>query len=222
MASVPRDDRADDASRWFVPCLVGWVLLLAAVYATVGVARHETFRSTGFDLGLFDQVVWHLGNGDEPASSLKDLPSIFGDHFSPVLLLFAPLGALEAGPVPLVIAQSVLVAASVGPVALFARPRLGDRGALAVAVAYGLFCGVQSAMAFDFHEVAVAPLLIAGRSCSPTGARGGGRWPACWRCCSSRRTCRSSSWPSGSGSPCSAAGGRRSCAVWPAWPGTPG
>jgi uncharacterized membrane protein len=53
------------------------------------------------------------------------------------------------------------VAASVVAVVLFARPRLGSGGALLLGVAYGLFCGIQSAVVFDVHEVAFAPLLIA-------------------------------------------------------------
>ena len=141
--------------------LAAEVVVLAMAYAAVGLLRHATYRSTGFDLGIFDQAVWQLGHGAGPASSLKGLPSLFGDHFSPILVALAPLGTCSCGPAPLIVAQAVLIAASVVPVVLFARPRLGDNGALLVGVGYGLFCGIQSAIAFDFHEVAFAPLLIA-------------------------------------------------------------
>lgn len=146
---------------WFGRALAALAGVLAVLYAAVGLLRHATYRSTGFDLGIFDQAVWQLGRLDAPASSIKDLPSLFGDHFSPILVALAPLGACDCGPAPLIVAQALLIAASVVPVVLFARPRLGSGGALALGVGYGLFCGIQSAVAFDFHEVAFAPLLIA-------------------------------------------------------------
>lgn len=149
------------AERRFGRLLAAQAAVLALLYAAVGLLRHATFRSTGFDLGIFDQAIWHFGRLEAPGSSLKDLPSLFGDHFSPILALLAPLGACGCGPAPLIVAQALLVAASVVPVVLFARRRAGPGGALLLGVGYGLFCGIQSAVAFDFHEVAFAPLLIA-------------------------------------------------------------
>ena len=148
-------------ASWFGRALAALAGVLALLYAAVGLLRHATYRSTGFDLGIFDQAVWQLGRLDAPASSIKDLPSIFGDHFSPILVALAPLGACDCGPAPLIVVQALLIAASVVPIVLFARPRLGSGGALLLGVGYGLFCGIQSAVAFDFHEVAFAPLLIA-------------------------------------------------------------
>lgn len=140
------------------------VLLAGAAtvaYSVLAVARHETYRSTGFDLGLFDQVVWHLSNLDAPASSLKGLGSIFGDHFSPILVVFAPLYWLWSSPVMLLVAQAILVCAAALPIFAFARGRMGDGAALGIVAGYLLFGGVQAAIWFDFHEVAAAPLLIA-------------------------------------------------------------
>ena len=154
-------DAVSFTPAWFGPLLAALAGVLALLYAAVGLVRHATYRSTGFDLGIFDQAVWQLGRLQAPASSLKDLPSLFGDHFSPILVALAPLGACECGPAPLIVAQALLIAASVVPVVLFARPRLGAGGALLLGVGYGLFCGIQSAVAFDVHEVAFAPLLIA-------------------------------------------------------------
>lgn len=160
-ARAPTGGAVDATPRWFRPALAALTAVLALLYAAVGLLRHATYRSTGFDLGIFDQAVWQLGRLEAPASSLKDLPSLFGDHFSPILVALAPLGACDCGPAPLIVAQALLIAASVVPVVLFARPRLGARGALLLGVGYGLFCGIQSAVAFDFHEVAFAPALIA-------------------------------------------------------------
>ena len=133
--------------------------LATAAYAVLGVARHRTFGSTGFDLGLFDQVLWHAGRLERPASSLKGLDWILGDHLSPALALLVPAGWL--GPEGLIAAQALVVCLAAIPIAAFAQPRVGKRGAIALAGAYLLFGGVQEALAFDVHEVALAPLPIA-------------------------------------------------------------
>ncbi len=133
--------------------------LATAAYAVLGIARHRTYRSTGFDLGLFDQVLWHAGRLERPASTLKGLHWILGDHLSPALALLAPAGWL--GPEGLIAAQALVVCLAAFPIAAFARPRVGEGGALALAGAYLLFGGVQEALAFDVHEVALAPPAIA-------------------------------------------------------------
>lgn len=156
-----RESATPFLERRFRGLLAVQVAVLAVLYAAVGLVRHATYRSTGFDLGIFDQAVWQLGRLEAPASSLKGLPSIFGDHFSPIIVALAPLGACDCGPAPLIVAQALLIAASVWPVVLFARPRLGSGPALLLGTGYGLFAGIQSAIAFDVHEVAFAPLLIA-------------------------------------------------------------
>jgi uncharacterized membrane protein len=43
----------------------------AALYGALSITRHVTYRSTAFDLGLFDQVVWHYSRLEAPASSLR-------------------------------------------------------------------------------------------------------------------------------------------------------
>ena len=120
-----------------------------------------TLAAARTDLGIFDQVVWHLSRFEAPASSVRGFSNFLGDHFFPVLVLFAPLYWLAPRPETLIVAQAVLFAASIVPVYLFTRDRLERGPALAMAVAYGLFWGLQRAAAFDVHETAFAPLAIA-------------------------------------------------------------
>jgi uncharacterized membrane protein len=54
-----------------------------------------------------------------------------------------------------------LFALSIVPVFLFIRSRVTGGLAIALAVAYGAFWGLQRAAAFDVHEEAFAPLVIA-------------------------------------------------------------
>ncbi len=139
------------------------VLLAAAAVGVVdsvaAVLRHVHLQS-GFDLAIFDQAVWHYSRFEAPFSSIKG-ENLLGDHFHPLVALLAPLYWAWSDPRMLLIAQGVLVGASIIPVFVFARRRMGAVAAYLAAAAYGMFWGLQVGVLFDFHEVAFAPLLIA-------------------------------------------------------------
>ena len=61
----------------------------------------------------------------------------------------------------LIIAQALLFAMAIIPIWLFTKRRLGRAPAYFLSLAYAIFWGVQSAVAFDFHEIAFAVPLIA-------------------------------------------------------------
>ena len=145
-----------------MPVAIGVTAALFGVgYALYGLFRHWHFGSSAFDLGIFDQAVWHLSRLELPASTIKGVSNLFGDHFHPVIALFAPLYWIASGPETLIAAQAALLAASIIPVFLYLRDRLPLGAAYTLAVAYALFWGIQRAMAFDVHEMAFAPLAIA-------------------------------------------------------------
>lgn len=143
------------------PLLVLLTLLAAVAYSTYSILRHVHYASAGNDLGIFDQAIWHYSRFEAPASSVRGVSNLLGDHFHPILVVLAPLYWLWSDPRTLLIAQGILVAASIVPVFLFARPRLGTRGAHLFAGAYALYWALHAGVAFDFHEVAFAPLLVA-------------------------------------------------------------
>jgi uncharacterized membrane protein len=148
----------EDNSRRAVAALVTG---FALAYALFGLLRHWHFGSSAYDLGIFDQAVWHLSRLEAPASTISGFSNILGDHFYPMIALFAPLYWIAPAPEILIVAQAILLALSIVPVFVFLRDRLPAGPALMLSAAYALFWGVQSAMAFDVHEMAFAPLVIA-------------------------------------------------------------
>src|SRR6266571_4239831 len=68
--------------------------------------RHATYRSTSYDLGVFDQALWLLAHGKSPFVTLIGT-NIFFDHFSPVLVAFVPLYWIAATPFWLILVQSL-------------------------------------------------------------------------------------------------------------------
>ncbi|GAA2480457.1 DUF2079 domain-containing protein [Streptomyces gobitricini] len=140
----------------------GWAAGLFALYATVAVRRHLLLRTTGYDLGIFEQAVRAYAELRAPVVPLRgDGFNLLGDHFHPLLAALAPLYRLWPSPLCLLVAQSALLAVAVVPLARWAARALGRRPAHVIAAAYGLSWGIASAAAFDFHEVALAVPLLA-------------------------------------------------------------
>ena len=143
------------------PLLFAMVPLAALGYALYSVWEHNHFL-TDFDLAIFDQAVWNYSQFQTPTITTIDPPvNMLGDHFSPLLILISPLYWIWSDPRMLLIAQGVLVAASIVPVFLYSRPRLGRVGAYLLCVGYTVFWGVGAAIGFQFHELAFTPLLVA-------------------------------------------------------------
>ena len=151
--------------------------MFAAGYAAAAILKHRHLDSS-YDLAIFDQAVWHMSRFEGPASSVRGMTSLFGDHFHPVIALFAPLLWLTSSAETLLVAQAVLLAASIVPVYLFARSRLASGPALAIAIAYGLFWGMQQTATFDVHEAAFAPLAVALLLLAVDRKRWGWAWAA--------------------------------------------
>lgn len=142
------------------PLVFALAAVAALAYGGFAVLQHMHFRS-GFDLAIFDQAVWHYSNLDAPASSIKGIPNLLGDHFSPIIALLAPLYWIWSDPRALLVVQGALIAASIVPVFLFASRRVGRVPAYLIAGCYSIFWGIQTGAIFEFHEVAFAPLAIA-------------------------------------------------------------
>jgi uncharacterized membrane protein len=137
-------------------------VLYVAVMAFVVVTRHLTFKTHALDLGYYVQVVWQMAHGRAPFVTLPPMHS-WGDHLSPVLYLLAPLGWLHAGAIPLVIAQTVILATGGLFLYAYARGRLRAPGAAAAfAVLYLVNPSLHGMNVRDVHPAVFAvPLLIA-------------------------------------------------------------
>jgi uncharacterized membrane protein len=119
---------------------------------------------TAFDAGIFDNVLWRLGNGYNDVSDLTGSHHL-SDHMSLLMLLAVPVYALfpTLGLPLLIVAQ----AASVALVALAAwlladHVGLDDRSRQAVLLVTTVGAGAYNAATIDIHEVglAVGPLAM--------------------------------------------------------------
>jgi uncharacterized membrane protein len=155
-----------DSRRPFIAQRICWVLLWAAiaayavVFIVVALTHYARFASYGFDLGIFDQATWLLSRGINPYLTTRGLHA-FGDHFSLILVLLAPLFWVWDDVRMLLIFQTCTLALGALPLYLLARKRLGSGWwALLLAVAYLLYPPLQWLNMFDFHPEALATPMI--------------------------------------------------------------
>ena len=77
--------------------VVALAVLFTILYSLYGLFRHWHFGSSAYDLGIFDQVVWRLSRFETPGSSIRGFTHFLGDHFFPIVALFAPLYWIAPG-----------------------------------------------------------------------------------------------------------------------------
>ena len=166
---------AERANRHRAQWAAVWVLvaLTAAGYSVFALARYYTFQTGSYDLVIFDQAVRSYAHFRPGISIIKGLHngfgphfSVLGDHWSPMLVVLAPLYWVFNGPQTLLVAQAVLFALAIPPLWMYTRRAFGGGQAAVVAaylvsVVYLLSWPVASAVYFNFHEVAFAPVLTA-------------------------------------------------------------
>jgi uncharacterized membrane protein len=140
------------------------VLIVTFIYSSLSILRHQHFNSSAFDLGIFDQAIWQYSEFQAPYSSVRSnrlTENLLGDHFHPVLVLLAPLYWFTDRVEALLITQALLFAVAIVPIFLFTEKRLGQFAGYLFAISYSIFWGVQKAIEFDFHEIALAVPLVA-------------------------------------------------------------
>lgn len=165
------DERLRRWPRWLLPTLV--TVPVAALYLVHLWAKHASFDTWATDDGLFAQAMWHLSRGQVPASSLLGLPSLWDEHFTPILVLLAPLYRLWPDVFTLLAVQVLAVAAGGYAVWGLGMRWLDSPVAAGAAVfAYLASVPMQYALHFSFHPVTLAiPLLLGAAWCE-----GRARW----------------------------------------------
>lgn len=159
-AEPPQPDGPRPAGPRALPYLLAGVAFV--LYELLSVGRHLTGRTSGFDLGIFEQVVRNYAHLNIPVSELKGPGvNILGDHFSPILATLGPVYLLFPSPITLLTVQAAAFALSVVPVTRLAISTCGTRLGGVFGAAYALSWGIQSAVAFDFHETCLAVVFVA-------------------------------------------------------------
>ena len=131
-------------------------------YCVISLFRLLQLHPTSWDLGIFTEYVKQYADLRAPIVDIRAPGfNLLGDHFQPAVATLAPFFRVFPSPATLLVAQALLVAASVFAVSQAARERLGVGPGRVIAVAYGFSWGLQQLIDFDFHEIALAIPLLA-------------------------------------------------------------
>ncbi len=150
--------------RTLVPerLLIVIIGLYASYFSALLVMRHERFATYDYDLGIFDQAVWQLSQG-ESFMSLRGL-DFWGHHVEPAMALFVPFYWMGAGASTLNVAMVVSLALGANPVFRLAKRLTSNEWfSLVLASAYLVHYSSQWILQETFHPevMAVAPMLAA-------------------------------------------------------------
>jgi uncharacterized membrane protein len=142
--------------------LIITLLLFGILFALIAIVNHYCFRTYALDLGAYTNALWdyaHLQWND--SSVFKSVPeNLLADHFDLYLVIFSPLIYLF-GTYTLLIVQIIAVlfgAFGIYKYLLFAYDN--KKTALLGSIAFLMFFGVFSAIAFDYHSNVVATMFV--------------------------------------------------------------
>jgi uncharacterized membrane protein len=141
---------------------LAWMIGISAlILFACSSLRHALLQSNAWDLGIFDQVIYLLSQGQQPISSLLGF-HILGDHGAWIFYSLALLYKIYPDVHWLLAIQAIALALGALPTWHLARlAGLRERQALIVAAAYLLFPVVFNTNLFDFHaDVFAAPALL--------------------------------------------------------------
>jgi len=147
-----------DGHTWAHLLAGGLVLLYIIIFARLAILRHASFDSAGFDLGVYDQVVWNTLHGRIFFYTTTGQPLLhLSNHADPILLLMAPFYLIYSGPQMLLLLQAAVIGLGGLPVYWLGREKLGsDLAGLSLLLAYLLFPALQVVALSDFHPPALA------------------------------------------------------------------
>ncbi|QGH70282.1 DUF2079 domain-containing protein [Pseudactinotalea sp. HY158] len=137
--------------------------LIAAIHTVWSWRQWARFDSPSWDLGIFTQLIQDYSRLEAPIVPIKgEGYFLLGDHFHPLLVVLAPFYRMFPSGFTLLVAQNVLLGISAGILTWLGVRLLGRWSGIAIGLAYGASWGLQTAVASQFHEVALAmPLLAA-------------------------------------------------------------
>lgn len=140
--------------------LVGIIATSSVILFACSSLRHALFQSGAFDLGIFDQAVYLIAQGDAPISSFLGF-QILGDHAALVFYPLALLYKIYPDVHWLLAVQAIALSSGAMPTWMLARQAGLKMQQHAIVWVYLLYPLVFNLNLFDFHpEVIALPALL--------------------------------------------------------------
>jgi uncharacterized membrane protein len=131
----------------------------------LGIVRHHALESRIWDLGIFDNLLYHAAHGHWQTTTLLRGGTFTSAHCAPILQLLAPIYAIAPGPETLIAIQAVWLASGAIPIYLLTNHVLQEwpaRRWLGVVFGLSWLChpSLHGVTLFDFHALTLAAPMI--------------------------------------------------------------
>lgn len=138
------------------------VALTTALHALYSWQQWTALVVPSWDLAIFSQLARAYSRLEAPIVPIKGEGfNLLGDHFHPLLVILGPVWAFWPSGLALLMVQALLLGVSAWPLTRLAVERHGTPWGTAFGLGYGLAWGLQTAVAAQFHEIALAVPLLA-------------------------------------------------------------
>jgi uncharacterized membrane protein len=139
------------------------MLFFTFLYSIISLVNHYQFRTEALDLGMINHAIYNFAHFSQNYFLLDingNEVNYFGDHFSPITILYAPLYYLFGSYTLLIIQIAAIIFGGLG-VYKYALLCLNKKH-LPLLILIHFFClwGIYSALSFDFHNNVVAAMLV--------------------------------------------------------------
>lgn len=139
-----------------------WAVGTFIIFTLFTIYQWGLLESWSWDEGIFAQLVRKYAMLQTPIVDIKG-PGyhLWGDHFSPILLLLTPFYWLLPSGITPALVQNLLFAGAVYALAKLAYQQCAGWLASVLSFSFCLSWGIQSAVEVQFHEIAFATFLLA-------------------------------------------------------------
>lgn len=138
------------------------LLVHLVLFASISIVNHSNFRTYALDLGMFNKAIYdfsHFQNNVFQLGIYGDV-NYFADHFSPLIVLLAPLQYVF-GSTTLLWVQIVAVLFGALGVYKYSEFRLANHtSSLLVMLGFLSLWGIYSALAYDFHMNVLGAMMV--------------------------------------------------------------
>lgn len=139
-------------------------VLMTAIAAFTGIARHRCYGSSTFDLGIFAQMYEYMASDLTQNTTVERnvLMSHFSVHFSPIYYLLLPFYLIFPSVGLLLTAQAAVCFSGIIPLLLLCRHwKYSETVTLGLSLVFLLYPAFSGGLFYDFHENAfLTPLLL--------------------------------------------------------------
>lgn len=156
-------ERWHPESRTVAVCAVLAGVMSFTVLVLIGVFRYLTFSAPNFDFGIFCNMFYNMKETGLPFVTCErdELLSHFAVHLSPIYYLILPFYFVFPSPVTLQVAQSLILAAGVLPVALLGKELgLSPKTRMASVILYAFYPLLSTGTFYDLHENCFLPFFL--------------------------------------------------------------